>query len=135
MAYCLDHDIPIFGFCRGSQMLCVVSVATMIQDFPVWFASHNLDYNYEHRREISEGERIFTKLVNSSPSTLQVIVTLWVTAVIHFKTLVTHSSPCLFLILVYSFLVIIILHSLTSYLKGCRFPGKVYTILISLTSY
>ena len=26
---------------------------------------------------------------NSSPSTLQVIVTLWVTAVIHFKTLVT----------------------------------------------
>ena len=33
------------------------------------------------------------------------------------------------------FLVVIILHSLTSYLKGCRFPGKVYTILISLTSY
>ncbi|MBQ1645472.1 MAG: gamma-glutamyl-gamma-aminobutyrate hydrolase family protein [Prevotella sp.] len=59
MAYCLDHDIPILGFCRGSQMLCVVSVATMIQDFPVWFASHNLDYNYEHRREISEGETYF----------------------------------------------------------------------------
>ena len=38
-------------------------------------------------------KRIFTLLVNSSPSTLQVIVTLWVTAVIHFKTLVTHSSP------------------------------------------
>ena len=33
------------------------------------------------------------------------------------------------------FLVVIILHSLTSYLKGCRFPGMVYTILISLTSY
>ena len=33
------------------------------------------------------------------------------------------------------FLVVIILHSLISYLKGCRFPGKVYTILISLTSY
>ena len=33
------------------------------------------------------------------------------------------------------FLVVIILYSLTSYLKGCRFPGKVYTILISLTSY
>ena len=33
------------------------------------------------------------------------------------------------------FLVILILHSLTSRLKGCRFPGKVYTILISLTSY
>ena len=59
MAYCLDHDIPILGFCRGSQMLGVVSVATMIQDFPVWFASHNLDYNYEHRREISEGGTYF----------------------------------------------------------------------------
>ena len=33
------------------------------------------------------------------------------------------------------FLAVIILHSLISYLKGCRFPGKVYTILISLTSY
>ena len=58
-AYCLDYDIPILGFFRGSQMLGVVSVATIIQDFPVWFASHNLDYNYEHRREISEGETYF----------------------------------------------------------------------------
>ena len=33
------------------------------------------------------------------------------------------------------FLVVIILYSLTSYLKGCRFSGKVYTIQISLTSY
>ena len=56
MAYCLDHDIPILGFCRGSQMLGVVSGATMIQDLSVWFASHNLDYNYEHRREKGEGE-------------------------------------------------------------------------------
>ena len=56
MAYCLDHDIPILGFCRGSQMLGVVSGAAMIQDLPVWFASQNLDYNYEHRREKSEGE-------------------------------------------------------------------------------
>ena len=36
---------------------------------------------------------IFTLLVNSSPLALQVIVTLLVTAVIHFKALVTHSSP------------------------------------------
>ena len=56
IAYCLDHDIPILGFCRGSQMLGVVSGAAMIQDLPVWFASQNLDYNYEHRREKSEGE-------------------------------------------------------------------------------
>ena len=38
-------------------------------------------------------KRILEQLVNSSPLALQVIVTLWVTAVIHFKTLVTHSSP------------------------------------------
>ena len=38
-------------------------------------------------------KRIFTLLVNSSPSTLQVIVTLTITEVIHFKALVTHSSP------------------------------------------
>ena len=38
-------------------------------------------------------KRIFIQLVNSSPSTLQVIVTLLVTAVIHFETLVTHLSP------------------------------------------
>ena len=38
-------------------------------------------------------KRIFTLLVNSSPLALQVIVTLLVTAVIHFKALVTHSSP------------------------------------------
>lgn len=33
------------------------------------------------------------------------------------------------------FLVIIMLRSLTSYYKGLRFPGEVYTFLISLTSY
>ena len=38
-------------------------------------------------------KRILEQLVNSSPSTLQVIVTLLVTAVILFKALVTHSSP------------------------------------------
>ena len=38
-------------------------------------------------------KRILEQLVNSSPSALQVIVTLLVTAVIHFKILVTHSSP------------------------------------------
>ena len=37
--------------------------------------------------------RIFILLCNSSPSTLQVVVTLMVTAVIHFKALVTHSPP------------------------------------------
>ena len=38
-------------------------------------------------------KRILEQLVNSSPSTLQVIVTLTITEVIHFKALVTYSSP------------------------------------------
>ena len=38
-------------------------------------------------------KRILEQLVNSSPVTLQVIETLLVTAVIHFKALVTHLSP------------------------------------------
>ena len=42
--------------------------------------------------------RILILLVNSSPLTLQVIVALVVTAVIYFKTLVTHlSSKSLYL--------------------------------------
>ena len=38
-------------------------------------------------------KRILEQLVNSSPLALQVIVTLTITEVIHFKALVTHSSP------------------------------------------
>lgn len=56
MTYCLDHDIPLIGFCRGAQMLGVVSGATIIQDIPTWFARQGLPYNYEHRREKTEGE-------------------------------------------------------------------------------
>ena len=56
MTYCLDHDIPLIGFCRGAQMLGVVSGATIIQDIPTWFAQQGLSYNYEHRREKAEGE-------------------------------------------------------------------------------
>ena len=42
-----------------------------------------------HRKK----NRISALLCNSSPVTLQVIVTLDITAVIHFVPLVTHSSP------------------------------------------
>ena len=51
MTYCLDKDIPLLGFCRGAQMLGVVSGAAVIQDIPIWFAQKNLTYNYEHRNE------------------------------------------------------------------------------------
>ena len=56
LSYCLDNDIPLMGFCRGAQMLGVVSGATIIQDIPTWFAQQGVDYNYEHRREKGEGE-------------------------------------------------------------------------------
>lgn len=56
MTYCLDHDIPLIGFCRGAQLLGVVSGATIIQDIPTWFAAQGLPYHYEHRREKAEGE-------------------------------------------------------------------------------
>lgn len=56
MSYCLDNDIPLMGFCRGAQMLGVVSGATIIQDIPTWFTEQGLSYNYEHRREKGQGE-------------------------------------------------------------------------------
>ena len=51
MSYCLDHDIPVMGICRGMQMLSVVSGAEIIQSLPDYFASLSLDYGYEHRNE------------------------------------------------------------------------------------
>ncbi len=51
MTYCIDHDIPVIGFCRGSQMLGVVSGADIIQDLPVYFEEQGVSYNYEHRNE------------------------------------------------------------------------------------
>ena len=51
MAYCLDQDIPVMGFCRGMQMLSVVSGAEVIQDVPTYFAELGLEYNYEHRNQ------------------------------------------------------------------------------------
>jgi len=36
MSYCLEQNIPVMGFCRGMQMLSVVSGASMIQDLPTY---------------------------------------------------------------------------------------------------
>ena len=51
MAYCLDQDIPVMGFCRGMQMLSVISGAEMMQDVPAYFAERGAAYNYEHRNQ------------------------------------------------------------------------------------
>ncbi len=49
MAYCIDNNIPTMGFCRGMQMLAVVSGGSIIQDIPTFFSDNSLNYNYEHR--------------------------------------------------------------------------------------
>ena len=51
MTYCLDHDIPLMGFCRGMQMLSVVSGGEAIQDVPAYFAELGVEYGYEHRNQ------------------------------------------------------------------------------------
>ncbi len=56
MSYCLDKDIPIMGFCRGMQMLCVVSGGEVIQDIPTYFKDKGIDYSYIHRNQKAKPE-------------------------------------------------------------------------------
>ena len=51
MAYCLDMDIPLMGFCRGAQMLGVISGGEVIQDIPTWFENQGIAYDYTHRNQ------------------------------------------------------------------------------------
>ena len=51
MAYCLDCDIPLMGFCRGAQMLGVLSGGEVIQDIPTWFENQGIAYDYTHRNQ------------------------------------------------------------------------------------
>ena len=61
MAYCLDHDIPILGLCRGMQLLGVVSGAPLIQDLPAYLNSLGKSDRYVHRSDRDrEGERHYT---------------------------------------------------------------------------
>ena len=61
MAYCLDHDIPVLGLCRGMQMLGVVSGAPLIQDLPTHFEGMDKPYHYLHRMQRdAEGKRYYT---------------------------------------------------------------------------
>ena len=53
MSYCLDHDIPVLGICRGMQMLSVVSGAEIIRNIPDYFEALSLEYGFEHRNEVS----------------------------------------------------------------------------------
>jgi gamma-glutamyl-gamma-aminobutyrate hydrolase PuuD len=42
-----NRRIPVLGFCRGMQMLAVISGAEIIQDLPAYFAEHGWKYNDE----------------------------------------------------------------------------------------
>ena len=61
MAYCLDHDIPVLGLCRGMQMLGVVSGAPLIQDLGTYFEGLGTPYHYLHRMQRdAAGKRYYT---------------------------------------------------------------------------
>ena len=61
MAYCLDHDVPVLGLCRGMQMLAVVSGAPLIQDLPTYFEGLGKPYHYLHRMQRdAKGKRYYT---------------------------------------------------------------------------
>lgn len=61
MAYCLDHDIPLLGLCRGMQLLGVVSGASLIQDLPTHYSSLGKDDQAVHRSDYDrEGNRHYT---------------------------------------------------------------------------
>ena len=61
MAYCLDHDIPVLGLCRGMQMLGVVSGAPLIQDLTTYYESQGIAYHYLHRMQRdADGNRYYT---------------------------------------------------------------------------
>lgn len=49
MSYCIEQDIPVFGICRGMQILAVCSGATVIQDIPAWFEEQGILYDNTHR--------------------------------------------------------------------------------------
>ena len=60
MAYCLDHDIPVLGLCRGMQMLGVVSGAPLIQDLGIFFDEMGENYHFLHRMQRdSDGKRYY----------------------------------------------------------------------------
>ncbi len=77
MSYCLDHDIPVLGLCRGMQMLGVVSGAPLIQDLGNFFDEMGKNYHFLHRMQRdAEGNRYYTPhdvIVTDSASLLYAI--------------------------------------------------------------
>lgn len=58
MTYCLDHDIPVLGLCRGMQLLGIVSGAPLIQDLGKHYVSLGKRDHYIHRGDRDrEGNR------------------------------------------------------------------------------
>ena len=61
MAYCLDHDVPVLGLCRGMQMLGIVSGAPLIQDLDTYYRTMGKTYHHLHRMpRDAQGNRYYT---------------------------------------------------------------------------
>lgn len=84
MTYCLDHDIPMLGLCRGMQMLGVVSGAPLIQDLGAYYQRIGKQDHYVHRApRDSNGERHYTPHDVTVTDTTSILYTITHSALIH----------------------------------------------------
>ena len=84
MTYCLDHDIPVLGLCRGMQLLGVVSGAPLIQDLGAYYRSIGKQDRYVHRADRdSHGERHYTPHDVTVTDTTSILYTITHTTLIH----------------------------------------------------
>ncbi len=61
MGYCLDNDIPLFGACRGEQVLGIVSGCQFLQDIPNYYASMGAAYDDCHRMPPGTPNRTYAR--------------------------------------------------------------------------